>query len=167
MYWANPVSYAFQGLASNEFWGREYSCKDSELVPPTSEANFNLPYPQGFAGSQACPVTSGTDYIVNSYGIFDREWLKWIMAVCVIGWWLIFTLVTYVGMRFVRHAPPKKPRMKSVEVSEEQEREMKQFNIKAVKAHHLNHKHGHGHGNLCVRRRHCRWGATRSRALPP
>jgi hypothetical protein len=50
MYWANPVSYAFQGLASNEFWGREYSCEDSELMPPTSEANFNLPYPQGFDG---------------------------------------------------------------------------------------------------------------------
>ena len=116
MYWANPVSYAFQGLASNEFWGREYSCQQSELVPPTSVANFNLPYPEGFEGNQACPVTSGTDYIVNDYGIFDMEWLKWIMAVCVIGWWVIFTGVTYIGLRFVRHSPPKKPRMKNVEV---------------------------------------------------
>jgi hypothetical protein len=62
---------------------------------------------------------------------------------------VIFTLATYVGMRFVRHSPPKKPRMKSVEVSEEQEREMKQFNIKAVKAHHFNYtyKYAHGHGH--------------------
>jgi ABC-type multidrug transport system permease subunit len=51
MYYANPVSYAFQGLASNEFWGREYSCTDSELMPPTSVPNFNLPYPDGFDGT--------------------------------------------------------------------------------------------------------------------
>jgi hypothetical protein len=144
MYWANPVSYAFQGLASNEFWGREYSCTASELVPPTSEPNFNVAFPAGFGGSQACPVTSGTDFIVNNYGIFDREWLKWVMAVCVIGWWLIFTAVTYIGMRFVRHAPPKKARMKIVSVSEEEEQEMAQFNIKTVKAQHLN-KHDHKH----------------------
>jgi hypothetical protein len=142
MYWANPVSYAFQGLASNEFWGREYSCTASELVPPTSEPNFNVAYPAGFGGSQACPVTSGTDFIVNNYGIFDREWLKWVMAVCVIGWWIIFTTVTYLGLLFVRHTPPKKAPMKIVSVSEEEEQEMAQFNIKTVKAQHLN-KHGH------------------------
>src|SRR5689334_9605180 len=47
MYWANPVSYAFQGLASNEFWGREYSCTASELVPPTSDASLNVAFPEG------------------------------------------------------------------------------------------------------------------------
>jgi ABC-type multidrug transport system ATPase subunit len=143
MYWANPVSYAFQGLASNEFWGREYSCENSELMPPTGSAELAAPYPEGFGGYQACPVTSGTDYIVNHWGIFDREWLKWIMAVCVIGWWFIFTLVTYIGLRFVRHSPPQKPRMKNVEISDEEEIEMKQFNIKEVKAQHLHSHHSH------------------------
>jgi hypothetical protein len=79
---------------------------------------------------------------VNSYGIFDREWLKWIMIVCMICWWLIFTLVTYIGLRFVRHSPPRKPRMKNMDVSEEEAVEMKQFNIKTVKAQYVKRRHG-------------------------
>lgn len=134
MYYANPISYAFQGLASNEFWGASYSCLGSELMPPTSVTNFTAPYPYGFEGKQTCPITSGTDYIVNNYGIFDGEWIKWVMAVCVMCWWAIFTLVTYIGLRWVRHSPPKKPRMKNVEISEEEAREMDDFNIKTVKA---------------------------------
>jgi hypothetical protein len=176
MYWANPVSYAFQGLASNEFWDREFKCTSGELMPPSDVPNFNQLFPGGFegklhttrsktnknqykliiiiiiimrmgqTGNQACPITSGTDYIIDNYGIWDKDWLKWIMAVCVIGWWFIFTLVTYIGLRFVRHSPPRKPRMKNVEVSEEEALEMKQFNIKAVKAQHKKQHGSHaGH----------------------
>ncbi len=100
-------------------------------------------------GNQACPVTSGTDYIVNNYGIWNDEWVKWIMAVCVMCWWLIFTFVTYIGIRFVTHTPPKKQRMTDIEISEQEELEMRQFDIKAVKSAHMKEEEGKdGHQDL-------------------
>ncbi len=83
-------------------------------------------------GNQACPITSGKDYAISYYGVWDMEWLKWIMAVCVICFWLIFTIVTHIGLRYMRHKPPAKPRIIG-DISEDEEREMEKFNIKQVK----------------------------------
>jgi len=64
--------YAYEALANNEFRGSEYHCSSGDLVPPTTDADFNLPYPQGFAGNQACPITDGTTYISHTYDLFVR-----------------------------------------------------------------------------------------------
>ncbi len=63
VHYANPGSYAFYGLAANELWGTSYTCKQSELQPPTSEWNFNLTYPVGFEGMHiVLPCSSKNAY---------------------------------------------------------------------------------------------------------
>ncbi|ELR10948.1 ABC2 type transporter superfamily protein [Acanthamoeba castellanii str. Neff] len=114
MYWANPTTYAFQGMASNEFWDQPYHCTLEELMPPSS----------------VCPMTWGTDYGIDKWGVFDGENIKWAMVPALIGWYIIFNTITYLGMRFYHHAPPGKPHMKEVLYSPEEEREMEEFNIK-------------------------------------
>ena len=47
--------------------------------------------------------------------------------------WFIFTFVSYLGLRFIRHRPAGKQRMKPVQITEEADKEMREFNIKAVK----------------------------------
>jgi hypothetical protein len=142
-------------MASNEFWDQPYHCTLEELSPPSSIANFNLPYPQGYQGTQVCPMTDGTQYAIDNWGVFDRENLKWVMVPVLIGWYdlshhttllavahmslashvmhhryIIFNSVTFLSVRFYQHAPPGKPRMKEVLYSEDEEREMEEFNIK-------------------------------------
>ncbi len=70
------------------------------MEPPSSIPNFNEPYPLGFQGNQICPVTDGTDYAVDKYGVSDIEWLKWIMWLVVVAYWFIFTTITYFALRY-------------------------------------------------------------------
>lgn len=74
-------------MASNEFWDQPYHCTLEELMPPSSVDNFNLPYPQGFQGTQVCPMTWGTDYGIDKWGVFDGENIKWAMVPALIGWY--------------------------------------------------------------------------------
>jgi hypothetical protein len=91
------------GFAANELFDAKYTCSDSELQPPTTISNFNTSYPDGFEGNRACPITSGTDFAVNEFDIFDVEDFRWVMMACVIAWWFIFTTLAYLALRFVRY----------------------------------------------------------------
>lgn len=111
-------------MIANEFWGANYVCSQGELSPPTSVANFYDPYPIGFAGmhkkernvktlkyfhhpcppgNQACGITSGTSYAVNQFDLWDYSWIKWVFLVVVCCYWLIWTVLAYLALRFIRY----------------------------------------------------------------
>lgn len=100
------TAYAFQGFTANELFGATYKCSGGELQPPTTVANFNASYPDGYEGNQVCPVTSGTTFAVKDFDIFDVADLRWIMLACTAAWWLIFTVLAYLALRFIRSIAP-------------------------------------------------------------
>jgi ABC-type multidrug transport system ATPase subunit len=132
-FYINPVSYAFMGYASNELFDARYTCGDDELAPPRSVSNFNATYPDGYEGNQVCPLTSGTAFAVNDFDLFDVEELRWIMLACVVAWWLIFTALAYLALRFVRYTPLPAAPMAEMEADDN---ELSEIDLSKYKKQH-------------------------------
>jgi hypothetical protein len=141
---------------ANEFWDSTYKCSADELSPPPTIANFNAPYPVGFAGNQACGITSGTNYAVDQFDVWNYSWIKWVFLAVICCYWLIWTTLALLALIFVRylssfdrartqhahsltlspctsirHTPPPPPRMQEKERKDSQE--LADFNIQTVK----------------------------------
>lgn len=92
MYYINPISYAYEGVISNEFADRTMECSPSQLVPqgPNVDTNF-----QGCALTGAQPnahTVSGSAYLAASYN-YSRSnlWRNWAV---VIAFAVLYILVT-------------------------------------------------------------------------
>lgn len=67
IYYINPVAYGFEALQTNEFFGRELQCSESQLVPrgPGSDPNYQgCSLPGSTLGST---VVSGPAYMQASF----------------------------------------------------------------------------------------------------
>ncbi len=95
IYFVNPISYAFEGVLSNEFADRTMSCASEELVPLGPGV---LPQYQGCAISGATlgsTSVSGSAYIGTTYE-YTRSHL-WRNFGVLIAFTVLYILVTVMG----------------------------------------------------------------------
>lgn len=95
LYYVNPVSYAFEGVLSNEFSGRVLQCAQEELVPQGPGVQ---PQYQGCAISGArvgSTSVTGEQYIGTTYE-YSRSNL-WRNFGVIIAFSVLYILVTAVG----------------------------------------------------------------------
>jgi len=100
--WLNTISfitYGFRGLMLNEFNGLALTCNDDELVPPTSESDFNIAPPNGFGGQQTCPFTSGRAYLATfDMDHFDPDEEKNQVLFYMIAFITVFNALAFWGL---------------------------------------------------------------------
>ena len=87
LYYINPISYAFEGVLSNEFFGRVMQCDPSMLVP--SGPNIDPRYQScALAGSvPGASTVAGDAYLETSFSYTRSHlWRNWgvIVAFCVL-----------------------------------------------------------------------------------
>ncbi|KAH7363392.1 ABC-2 type transporter-domain-containing protein [Plectosphaerella cucumerina] len=94
LYWINPLSYAFEGVMSNEFAGLEMPCAPSQLVPqgPGVQEGF-----QGCAASGASAnarSVSGEAYLATTYD-YSRSnlWRNWAVVIAFAVLYIIATVI--------------------------------------------------------------------------
>ncbi|OAA76511.1 ABC drug exporter AtrF [Akanthomyces lecanii RCEF 1005] len=94
-YWINPVSYAFEGVISNELSSRNMQCAPSQLVP---QGPGIMPENQGCAvpGSAAGATTvNGADYLSANYDYHRSNlWRNWAV---LIAFSVLYILVTVLA----------------------------------------------------------------------
>ena len=94
-YYINPLSYAFEGVLTNEFNGRVMPCAPQELVPqgPGVQSQY-----QGCAISGAqlgSTSVTGADYLSTTYEYYRSNlWRNWGV---VIAFTVLYILVTVLG----------------------------------------------------------------------
>jgi ATP-binding cassette subfamily G (WHITE) protein 2 (SNQ2) len=92
LYWINPISYAFEGVISNEFADRVMECSPSQLVPQGPSID---PAYQGCALTGAEPnarTVSGSAYLATGFN-YSRShlWRNWAV---IIAFAVLYVLVT-------------------------------------------------------------------------
>ncbi|KAF2645644.1 ABC drug exporter AtrF [Massarina eburnea CBS 473.64] len=102
LYWVNPVSYAFEGVLSNEFADRTMECAPSQLVPqgPGIDSAF-----QGCSLTGAQPnshTVTGASYIQTAFS-YSRSnlWRNWAV---VIAFTVLYLLVTVIATETISFA---------------------------------------------------------------
>eukprot|EP01097_Dermamoeba_algensis_P005405 TRINITY_DN3435_c0_g1_i1.p1 TRINITY_DN3435_c0_g1~~TRINITY_DN3435_c0_g1_i1.p1 ORF type:complete len:883 (+),score=240.04 TRINITY_DN3435_c0_g1_i1:368-2650(+) len=108
VYWLSVFRYSFGALSINQFIGVSAYCKPEQLMPPTSDARFDLPYPQGYNRSQICPMTSGED-VLRSLELETNHEMKWWLLLGLIGWALFYFVVGWIGLTFLEYQETKIP----------------------------------------------------------
>merc|ERR1712137_1527471 len=81
-----------EGLTINEMVDREFECSRSELIPPSSDDRFDLPFALGgYEGQQICPITRG-EQVLNMRE-YETEWAY--------AWYWFLALQAYLVVAFV------------------------------------------------------------------
>ncbi|KAF9871450.1 ABC drug exporter [Colletotrichum karsti] len=100
IYYINPVAYGFEALQTNEFFGRELPCSESQLVPrgPGSDPRYQgCSLPGSTLGST---VVSGPAYMQASFE-YSRSNL-WRNFGIMIAFTIFFLLVTVVAVDTIK-----------------------------------------------------------------
>jgi len=113
LFWINPMFYAFNAIAINEFFPLTFECSADDLVPPTILPTFNATFEEGgFEGNQVCPLTTGTQAL-ESRSFLSGANDRWYMLIGLFGWVVFWNFALYLAMRFsipkevVRSTPKK------------------------------------------------------------
>ncbi|EFA83423.1 ABC transporter G family protein [Heterostelium album PN500] len=106
-YWISPSKYGLEGLLINEQAGVPYHCTDEEKMPPPFVKNFAAPYPAGFQGQQICPYTNGDQFLDELHYYTEYRW-KWYNLLICVGFVLVFSVLNYMFLHFVRFEHIKK-----------------------------------------------------------
>ncbi|KAK3331499.1 ABC-2 type transporter-domain-containing protein [Apodospora peruviana] len=104
LYWVNPVSYAFEGLLTNEFSGRTLECAPSQLVPQgpgIGIENQGCAIPGARIGSS---IVSGSDYLSSQFE-YSRGHL-WRNFGVVIAFSVLYLLVTVLATELLSFVGP-------------------------------------------------------------
>jgi len=92
LYYASPFRWLMEGLTINEMVDREFECSRSELIPPSSDDRFDLPFALGgYEGQQICPITRG-EQVLNMRE-YETEWAY--------AWYWFLALQAYLVVAFV------------------------------------------------------------------
>jgi hypothetical protein len=100
IYWISPLRYAFEALSLNELVGETYSCTAAEFVPPAGTL-LDTPFPEGYSGNQACPITQGEtalDLLDFPTTLSDR----WYYLLALFGFFVFFQAASYFALRWIR-----------------------------------------------------------------
>lgn len=99
--WINPIFYAFEGLLTNEFHGREFGC--AQLVPPYGTGNSFICVAVGAVAGQRS--ISGDAYLKANYGYeYSHLWRNYGILVA----FLIFFHITYLTATEFNKGRPSK-----------------------------------------------------------
>ncbi|KAJ5016581.1 Brefeldin A resistance protein [Colletotrichum sp. SAR 10_99] len=101
IYYINPVAYGFEALQTNEFFGRELQCSESQLVPrgPGSDPNYQgCSLPGSTLGST---TVSGPAYMQASFE-YSRSnlWRNFGIMLAFTVFYLTITVVAVDTIRF-------------------------------------------------------------------
>eukprot|EP01088_Endostelium_zonatum_P016476 TRINITY_DN446_c0_g1_i1.p1 TRINITY_DN446_c0_g1~~TRINITY_DN446_c0_g1_i1.p1 ORF type:complete len:1655 (+),score=459.85 TRINITY_DN446_c0_g1_i1:79-5043(+) len=142
LYWISPFHYAWEGLMINELNGQEYYCKEDQLVPSSSIANFTAPYPDGWNSSQVCPYTTGLEFL-QTFGFWGNSALnmRWADIGVLIGTILLVHIAIILSYMFIE---PSKPRPRIVE---EPETRPQDIELRSVDAQQDEKEQREGEGN--------------------
>ncbi|OLN88285.1 ABC transporter G family member 19 [Colletotrichum chlorophyti] len=101
IYYINPVAYGFEALQTNEFYGRQLQCSESQLVPrgPGSDPNYQgCSLPGSRLGST---VVSGPDYLQASYDYSRANlWRNFGIIIAFTVFYLVVTVVAVDTVKF-------------------------------------------------------------------
>jgi len=87
IYWISPFRYAYEALIQNEFFGLTFFCTSAQLQPP--DPNIDDIY-------KSCGGGPGENYVVNSLGMYDMPWMKWVDICVLLGmYFLVFCATAY------------------------------------------------------------------------
>ncbi|KAF2073524.1 hypothetical protein CYY_005173 [Polysphondylium violaceum] len=118
IYWMSPIKYGFEGLMSNEHHGLAYHCAPEELVPSPLTPKFNDSVDDGgYGGFQVCPASNG-DYFLNTLGMPQNNWFKWIDLAIVAAFGIGFSIIMYFCLKYIHYdhratdASPEKAKKK-------------------------------------------------------
>eukprot|EP01133_Synstelium_polycarpum_P017727 gene17727-21137_t len=99
LYYISPYTWAFQGLAINEFAEQPYHCRAVELVPPMGYPGLQVPTSEGgYGGSQVCPNTRGEDFLRQN-GMHTNYGFRWPCLVILIAYAVGFYVIGYFALR--------------------------------------------------------------------
>mmetsp|Transcript_11778 Transcript_11778/g.29026 ORF Transcript_11778/g.29026 Transcript_11778/m.29026 type:complete len:1553 (-) Transcript_11778:344-5002(-) len=120
------VTYGFRALAINEFYDLTLTCASDELQPDKDVDNFNTAVPNGFAGNQACPFTTGRQFLAR----YDMEdFGKSEIDTSILYLFVIFVIYHFLALYSLVLRPhelgdqEEVPKFDIVEVGEEAEQE--------------------------------------------
>ncbi|KYQ91325.1 ABC transporter G family protein [Tieghemostelium lacteum] len=118
LFWISPVHYVFEGIMSNEHYGKVYRCEPHELIPPPIIPNFNVSYPQGFEGNQACPYQNGNQFL-ERLGFAQNNWFKWVDLAITCAFIILYWIWAYIALRKlsfhnIRNQDKSKSKKKSI-----------------------------------------------------
>lgn len=100
--YVSPLHYVFDGVSLNEFFGKAFHCTTSQLLPPTGAPITSAPYPAGFSGAQACPFTTGLQFLA-SQALSTHWWHRWGDLAALVGIWAILTVLCMLCFAYIRY----------------------------------------------------------------
>eukprot|EP01132_Coremiostelium_polycephalum_P005159 gene5159-6421_t len=100
MHYISPFKWVYESLLSNQVHDQYYVCTQEELLPPLGYPLLNQTHPDGFSGSQICPVMTG-DHILFSKDIRTSESYKYFAIYIILGMYSFFSLLSFIGLQYV------------------------------------------------------------------
>eukprot|EP01104_Vermistella_antarctica_P020020 TRINITY_DN827_c0_g3_i2.p1 TRINITY_DN827_c0_g3~~TRINITY_DN827_c0_g3_i2.p1 ORF type:complete len:1483 (-),score=306.29 TRINITY_DN827_c0_g3_i2:234-4682(-) len=104
LYWSSPFMYANQGYAINELLGEDFTCESEDEYPDKSDKSLHRSFPKGYNGVRVCPVTEG-ETALEGVDFYTESYAKWLFLLGVLGWVVIFSVMCWLAMRFIKFAP--------------------------------------------------------------
>jgi len=93
LYWLSAFNYILDAVMINQYDGLKLYCTSSEFVPKL---------PAAYAAYETCPVSTGTAYLKERYGIFTQDYWKWLDIVIVVGFYLFFLVLSALALMYIR-----------------------------------------------------------------
>eukprot|EP00179_Madagascaria_erythrocladioides_P005013 CAMPEP_0198325860 /NCGR_PEP_ID=MMETSP1450-20131203/13505_1 /TAXON_ID=753684 ORGANISM="Madagascaria erythrocladiodes, Strain CCMP3234" /NCGR_SAMPLE_ID=MMETSP1450 /ASSEMBLY_ACC=CAM_ASM_001115 /LENGTH=1449 /DNA_ID=CAMNT_0044029785 /DNA_START=79 /DNA_END=4428 /DNA_ORIENTATION=+ len=98
VYWISPLRYSNDALIVNEFRGLEFSCDETQLVPPVGPDILPI-------ASRVCPVSTGEAYMTQVLGYFGDTWWKYVDVAALFGLYFVFLIIGTLLLRSVKDKP--------------------------------------------------------------
>ncbi|ORX92222.1 hypothetical protein K493DRAFT_316721 [Basidiobolus meristosporus CBS 931.73] len=100
IYYINPIGYGMGALLVNEFNGLVFSCSGTTLIPFGPSYNDIAHQVCTIMGSNpGVPDVQGSDYLYETFGLRNNRY--WINIGALLGFWLLFIIITCVGIEVV------------------------------------------------------------------
>jgi len=118
VYWISPFRYAFEALMINEFYGLEFFCKTSELIPsdPSIPPEF-----------KTCPITNGQNYITEVLQMFSGTQWVWYDFAVLIAMLTVFLAIASIQMILFK---PKSFGFKKLKDTSNEEEDLEEVSLK-------------------------------------
>ncbi|ORX92221.1 hypothetical protein K493DRAFT_316720, partial [Basidiobolus meristosporus CBS 931.73] len=91
IYYINPIGYGLGALLVNEFNGLVFSCSGTTLIP------FGPSYND--IAHQVCTIMGSNPGVPDTFGLRNNRY--WINIGALLGFWLLFIIITCVGIEVV------------------------------------------------------------------
>ncbi|EAL62752.1 ABC transporter G family protein [Dictyostelium discoideum AX4] len=97
MHYISPFKWVFEAILSNQLHGQTFTCKSDELLPPIGYPLLNVSFPDGYSGSQVCPIIDGIE-ILKSKDINSDYSYKYYSVWIILSMYLLFSILSIIGL---------------------------------------------------------------------